>query len=142
MDVISEVQSGGKRDRPALASVLERMRTHEADALVVAKYDRVARSTLHFVTLLDAAEAEGWALVALDSQLDTTTPGGRFAAEVLGSAAAYERALIRARVREGIAAKKQQGSASAGSRASRTTSGTASWPCARAACCSARSWTS
>jgi DNA invertase Pin-like site-specific DNA recombinase len=107
--IYEEVESGGKRDRPALAEAVGRLKAGEADALVVAKYDRVARSLAHFAELLEQAHREKWALVALDTDVDTTTASGEFVASMIGAAARYERRLIGERTRDGMAVKKQQG---------------------------------
>lgn len=50
-------------------------------------------------------------LVALDLGLDTSTPGGRLVANVFGSVAEWEREVIGARTRDGLAAARAQGKA-------------------------------
>jgi DNA invertase Pin-like site-specific DNA recombinase len=80
-----------------------------ADALVVAKLDRLSRSMLDFTALMAKAQTQGWALVALDCALDTTTPAGEAMANVLATFAQFERRLIGQRTREALAAKRAQG---------------------------------
>lgn len=109
IEILEEVESGTKRNRPKLASALSLLKFGDAEVLVVAKYDRVARSLAHFADLLEQAHREGWALVALDTPVDTTTAGGEFVANVLGSAAQYERRLISERTRDALAVKRAQG---------------------------------
>ena len=41
--------------------------------------------------------------------MDTTTPAGRMLTQMLGSFAEFERAMIRARARAGLAAARSQG---------------------------------
>jgi len=57
------VVPGGKslNGRPALAKALEAVRSHEADALIVAKLNRLSRSSLDFAGLMESARSEGWA---------------------------------------------------------------------------------
>ena len=55
------------------------------------------------------AQKQGWALVALDCAVDTTTPAGEAMANVLATFAQFERRLISQRTREALAVKKAQG---------------------------------
>ena len=55
--------------RPELRAALAVLAAGEADALVVAKLDRLARSTIDLARVMAQAQAEGWALVILDPDL-------------------------------------------------------------------------
>jgi DNA invertase Pin-like site-specific DNA recombinase len=77
--------------------------------LVVAKLDRLSRSMLDFTTVMATASKQGWALVALDCAVDTTTPAGEAMANVLATFAQFERRLIGQRTREALAAKRASG---------------------------------
>ena len=46
---------------------------------------------------------------SLTEAIDTTTPAGRMVFQVAGAFAEYERALIRGRTREGLAAARSRG---------------------------------
>src|SRR3712207_4695072 len=59
---LEETESGGKRDRPKLAAAVALCEADGADALVVAKLDRLARSALDFLQLVARAQEGGWAL--------------------------------------------------------------------------------
>lgn len=96
-------------ERPGVALALELIRTGQADALVVAKLDRLGRSAYDVLGLAQRAEREGWAMVVLDLGLDTTTPVGRFTLTILAGVAELERNLIRQRTRDALAAKKARG---------------------------------
>src|SRR5438445_8838364 len=61
-------------NRPALGAALSALEAREADALVVAKLDRLSRSLPDAAALLARSAREGWRLVALDLGVDTTTP--------------------------------------------------------------------
>lgn len=95
--------------RPQLGPVLEALKRGEADALVVAKLDRLSRSLLDFASLMETAKKQGWAIVALDLGVDTTTPAGKMMANVLASFAQYEREIIGQRTKEALAQKKAEG---------------------------------
>jgi DNA invertase Pin-like site-specific DNA recombinase len=109
LELHQEVVSGGKSvaRRPVLASILERI--GRGDVLVVAKGDRLARSLVVLAQLLEASDRDGWSLVLIDLGVDTSTPAGRLSAQVVGAAAEYERQMIRARTRDGLAVKRSQG---------------------------------
>jgi DNA invertase Pin-like site-specific DNA recombinase len=85
--------------RPALDAALASLAAGEADALVVAKLDRLARSTIALSRIMQTSQEQGWALVILDPDLDTSTAAGRLTATVLGAVAEYESELIADRAR-------------------------------------------
>ena len=60
-------------------------------AVIVAKLDRLSRSLLDFAGLMERARRQGWALVALDLGVDTSTPAGEMMANVLATFAQFER---------------------------------------------------
>jgi DNA invertase Pin-like site-specific DNA recombinase len=95
--------------RPGIAAALEQLAAGEADALVVAKLDRLSRSMLDFTAVMATAHKQGWALVALDCAVDTTTPAGEAMANVLATFAQFERRLIGQRTKEALAAKRAAG---------------------------------
>ena len=110
IDIVSETASGkSTAKRPELERVLAVLEAGFADALVVAKLDRLTRSLLDFVTLTARAREQGWAIVVLDKGFDMTTPNGRLMANMLASFAEYERELISERTKAALAVKRRQG---------------------------------
>lgn len=95
--------------RKGLHAALALLENDQADALVVAKLDRLARSMVDFATLLERAAQRGWDLVVLDLAVDTTTPHGEFLAHVMAALAQWERRIIGQRTKEGLAVKRAQG---------------------------------
>jgi DNA invertase Pin-like site-specific DNA recombinase len=95
--------------RPGVRAALEQLEQKDADGLVVAKLDRLSRSMIDFTSVMATAQKQGWALVALDCAVDTTTPAGEAMAHVLATFAQFERRLIGQRTREALAVKKSQG---------------------------------
>ena len=95
--------------RPGMSRALEMLAAGEADALIAAKLDRTSRNAGDFAALMARAQREGWALVLLDVQVDTTTAGGKFVAQVLAAASELERDLIAERTRDALHQLKQQG---------------------------------
>jgi DNA invertase Pin-like site-specific DNA recombinase len=95
--------------RPAIKAALETLHSGDAGGLVVAKLDRLSRSMLDFTAIMAKAQKQGWALVALDCAVDTTTPAGEAMANVLATFAQFERRLISQRTKEALAAKRASG---------------------------------
>jgi DNA invertase Pin-like site-specific DNA recombinase len=95
--------------RPGIKIALDELKRGRADALVVAKLDRLSRSMVDFSALMAAAQRQGWALVALDCAVDTSTPVGEVVANVLATFAQFERRLIGQRTREALEQKRKQG---------------------------------
>jgi DNA invertase Pin-like site-specific DNA recombinase len=95
--------------RPGIKAALEVLESGDAKALVAAKLDRLSRSMQDFTALMETATKQGWALVALDCAVDTTTPAGEAMANVLATFAQFERRLISQRTREALAVRKAQG---------------------------------
>ncbi|HUR86955.1 MAG TPA: recombinase family protein [Solirubrobacteraceae bacterium] len=95
--------------RPGIQSALEQLQAGDAQALVTAKLDRLSRSMLDFTGLMATAQKQGWALVALDCAVDTTTPAGEAMANVLATFAQFERRLIGQRTKDALAIKRAEG---------------------------------
>lgn len=109
-DLVDEGASGGSLSgRPALSEALDRLDAGEADALVVAKLDRLSRSVADFAAIAERARRRGWALVALDVDVDTSTPTGEMVANITATVAQWERRIIGARTAEALAARKAAG---------------------------------
>ena len=96
-------------DRAGLQQALQILDGGAAEVLVVAKLDRLSRSVSQGAQVMDRAKQAGWALVALDFGLDTTTPAGEMVANVILSMAQYERRLNSQRTKDALAAKRAQG---------------------------------
>ena len=95
--------------RPGLVAALDRLDRGDADALLAVRLDRVSRSVADFAGLIARAKRRAWRVVLLSPNLDTEDPAGKFTAHVLAAAAEYERDLIGARTREGVAQRKAEG---------------------------------
>jgi DNA invertase Pin-like site-specific DNA recombinase len=104
-----EGRSGGNLRRPALLDALGRLDRGEADVLVVSKLDRLSRSVLDFASITEQAKRRGWSVVALDTDVDTTTPTGALLANICSSVSQWERQIIGARTAEAMQAMKARG---------------------------------
>jgi DNA invertase Pin-like site-specific DNA recombinase len=97
------------KSRPAAPAALEAVRAGSAAGLLVAKMDRLSRSVVDGAGLMERAAREGWALHFADLDLDTSTPAGEMAANIIISGSQYERRLISQRTRDALAAKRARG---------------------------------
>ncbi|MCV7451176.1 recombinase family protein [Micrococcus luteus] len=105
--VFEDVASGARADRPGLAAARDFLRA--GDTLTVTRLDRLGRSMLDTLTTLHELAETGVRVRALDLDLDTDTPAGRMVVHVMSALSEWEREMIRARTREGLAHARAQG---------------------------------
>ncbi len=101
--------SGSKDRRPALNELMKDSHQRHFDGVLVARFDRFARSTRHLVMALDEFNALGVHFISLNESIDTSTPMGKMVFTVIGAVAELERSLIQERVVMGIQRAKKQG---------------------------------
>ncbi len=106
-EVVTEIASGAKTDRPVLEATLAKMRAK--DVLVIWKLDRLGRSLKHLVTLTNELIERKIGLISLNDPIDTTTPQGRLVFNIFASLAEFERDLIRERTQAGLVAARARG---------------------------------
>ncbi len=101
--------SGSKDSRPALNRLMADARKRRFDTVLVARFDRFARSTRHLVLALEEFNALGVDFISLSESVDTSTPMGKMVYTVIAAVAELERSLIRERVVMGLQRAKAQG---------------------------------
>ena len=105
--------SRGPRDRRARqAAPLESAadaRRGRIDVVLVAAFDRVARSTRHFLELLDELNRLNLEFISARENVDTGGALGRAMVVIIGAIAELERSLIIERVRAGMRRAKLEG---------------------------------
>ena len=89
VDQVYSEQASAMGQRPELKAALDFLR--DGDTLVVTKLDRLARSVLDLMEMVETIERKGGALKILAMDLNTSTPTGRLTLGVLGSVAEFER---------------------------------------------------
>ena len=102
-----EKASGAKAGRPELEKLLSVLR--DGDEVVVAKLDRISRSTKHLIELSERFDEIGVDFISLNDSIDTTTPMGRFFFRVMASIAELERDMIVERTKDGLSAARARG---------------------------------
>lgn len=107
--IVDEGFSAKNLSRPGISDALKQLRKGEASTLVVAKLDRLSRSLHDFSSLTQRAKREGWELVVLDMDVDTTKSQGQMVVNMMAVFAEFERQLIGERTRDALRQKKAQG---------------------------------
>jgi DNA invertase Pin-like site-specific DNA recombinase len=95
--------------RPGLVAALASLRELGAGVLVVAKRDRIARDVVLTAGVERAVAQSGATVVSAAGEGNGDTPADGFMRTVIDGAAAYERALIRARTKAALGAKAAKG---------------------------------
>lgn len=111
MELLREEGRSGKsiKGRPVLRDSLDRLDRGDAAALFVTRIDRLARSTQDFLTIIDRANQNGWRLVMLDLNLDTSAYQGRFVVTIMSALAEMERAIIAERQKDVHKDRREKG---------------------------------
>jgi DNA invertase Pin-like site-specific DNA recombinase len=111
MELLREEGRSGKsiKGRPVLRNGLDRLDHGDAAALFVTRIDRLARSTQDFLTIIDRANQNGWRLVMLDLNLDTSAYQGRFVVTIMSALAEMERAIIAERQKDVHKDRREKG---------------------------------
>jgi DNA invertase Pin-like site-specific DNA recombinase len=105
--VFSEKISGASKKRPRLEAALKACRP--GDKLVVWRLDRIARSLVRLLAVMQHLEDEGVEFVSLTEKIDTTTAIGKFYTQMVGAFAEFERNNAVIRTREGVKRAKENG---------------------------------
>ena len=113
IEVVAEYQdcgiSGSKARRPGLDALMADARRKKFSIVLVAAFDRVARSVRHFLQVIDELESLGVVFISRREQVDTSGMMGRLFLTLIGSIAELESDLIRERVRAGMRRARLEG---------------------------------
>jgi DNA invertase Pin-like site-specific DNA recombinase len=101
--------SGTKVRRPALDRLLKDAHRRKFDTVLVWSCDRLARSTKHFLQVLDELNEVGIQFLSQREAIDTDGPLGRAIVVIISAIAELERSLIVERVRAGMRRAKLEG---------------------------------
>jgi DNA invertase Pin-like site-specific DNA recombinase len=103
--------SGGKgRDkRPQFDALLKDATRRKFDMVAAWSVDRLGRSLQDLLGFLAELQGSGVGLYLHQQALDTSTPAGKAMFQMVGVFAEFERSMIQARVRAGLATAKAKG---------------------------------
>ena len=97
------------RKRSGLEKLFGQLRA--GDVVVVAEYDRLARSLRDLLDIVEAIKERDAGFRSLAEDIDATTPAGYLIFHVFASIAQFERERISERTKEGLAAARRRGRA-------------------------------
>lgn len=101
-NVFVDRASGADPKRPQLDKMMMAARYHDFDRILCTKLDRLARSTINLLKLMQDLDSYKVAVEFLDQPIDTGTAAGRMTITILGAMAEFERELIRDRTNDGL----------------------------------------
>jgi site-specific DNA recombinase len=101
--------SGGTIERPALKRLLANVEAGRIDVVVVYKIDRLSRSMLDFLKLIEVFEAHKTTFVSVTQSFNTTDAAGRMHLNIMMTFAQFEREVIGERIRDKVAASRKKG---------------------------------
>jgi DNA invertase Pin-like site-specific DNA recombinase len=101
--------SGSKARRPGLDDMMADARRGEFSVLLVAAFDRVARSTKNFLEIVDELQDLGIEFISAREAIDTSTPMGKMFVTLIGSIAELEKSILVERIRAGMRRARMEG---------------------------------
>lgn len=107
VDLVYQEKASAVSTRPELRRCIRELRP--GDVLVVWKLDRLARSLIDLLGILQTLADIGCSFRSLTEPVDTSTPMGTFVLQILGAVAQLERAMIIQRTTAGIRAARARG---------------------------------
>jgi len=107
-------QPGGQLERPALSRLMQDIEAGRVDAVVVYKIDRLTRSLLDFVRLIEIFDRHGISFVSISQAFNTADSMGRMILNILLTFSQFERELISERVRDTVRSRKRHGNVHGG----------------------------
>jgi len=101
--------SGTKDNRPALNQLMDDAKKRRFDAVLVWRFDRMARSTKHLILALEEFRNLGVDFVSYQENIDTSSPLGSAIFTIISAVAQLERDIIAERVKMGLRRARENG---------------------------------
>ncbi len=105
-EIYADAFTGTKTDRPELNKLLERLKS--GDTLIACKLDRLARSVVQGINLIEDLLDKGVTVQVLNLGVMDDSPTGRLIRQVMLAFSEFERDLIVSRTKEGKEVAKQR----------------------------------
>lgn len=106
-DLYEEVEST-RKTRPVKQELMNKLRQHEYEQVIVYKLDRFARSFTELILDVQELTNKGIGFVSLSDNLDFSTASGKLHFQILSAFSSFERELIRERTIEGLNRARNQ----------------------------------
>jgi len=100
---------GKKARRPGLDLLMADARRKKFSVVLVAAFDRIARSTRNFLQVIDELDSMGVEFISRRENVDTSGPMGRLFVTIISAIAELERSLVVDRVKSGMRRAKLEG---------------------------------
>ncbi len=101
--------SGSTDNRPALRELMADAKKRRFGAVLVWRFDRMARSTKHLILALEEFRNLGIDFVSFQENIDTSSPLGSAIFTIISAVAQLERDIIRERVKMGLRRARENG---------------------------------
>lgn len=101
--------SGADAKRPELDRMMKDAKHHCFDRILCTKLDRLARSTINLLNVMQDLKSYRVDVEFLDQPIDTSTAAGQMMLTILGAMAEFERELIRDRTKDGLRRAEAEG---------------------------------
>lgn len=105
--VFLDTYTGASASRPELDRLRQTIR--QGDTVVVTRLDRLGRSAKDLLNLASEFEGKGVNLVVVEQNINTSTAEGKLFFTIISAMAEFERSLISARTKDGLAAARARG---------------------------------
>lgn len=106
----SDEASGKNANRPGWKALLSDARRGEFEAVIVTKLDRVMRSLMQLLDVLQEFEKRRISIITLDQgTIDMSSANSRLQIGIIAMVAEWEREIISERTREALQTKKARG---------------------------------
>lgn len=107
-DYYEEIEST-RKTRPIKAALIQKLRNHEYEGVVVTRLDRFARSSRELIMDIDEILKKNIFFISVMDNLDFSTASGKLHFHLLCAFAEFERALISDRVKNSLMRIKEKG---------------------------------
>lgn len=101
--------TGGNMERPALRALFDDIKAGLVDMVIVYKVDRLSRSLIDFVKIIELFEKHKVSFVSVTQHFNTKDSMGRLTLNILLSFAQFEREIISERTRDKVTAARKKG---------------------------------
>jgi DNA invertase Pin-like site-specific DNA recombinase len=106
---VDHSSSGVKARRPGLDVLMADARQHKFDVVLVSGLEKLAKSTKHFLQVMDELDSFNIALISAKEGISTSGEKGRMFMQACKSILALERSLSGEKIRQGMRRAEYEG---------------------------------